>query len=74
MGFFGSSEEKEVDTTGTVNNNMVVNTVDVSSDEITTLLSILVVIKVIELLLYIYKSWRNGLKRRFGNGAGNNPI
>lgn len=68
MGLFSSkteTEEKVVDTTGNVNNNVVINgQVDVVSMEIVTLLWIICALKVIEFIYFLYtKCYRNMKKR-----------
>lgn len=66
MGFFGSSEEQTLESTGEVNNNVIVgNSVDVKSDEIVTLLTIIAVVKVVELLYIGVRSYQRHLKKKY---------
>lgn len=64
----GSSSKQQVsnENSGTVQNNISIEkTMEVHNRENTVLLSIICLIQIIELLLYIYKSFRRGLKRKF---------
>lgn len=75
MGWFGSSEEeteiKNVDTTGQVNNNVVIqnardNHHQVLLDEkILFATHLLVAMKVLEMLIYAFHSLRKAFKRRY---------
>lgn len=66
MGFFGSSEEQTLESTGEVNNNVIVaNPVDVQSDKITTLLTIITVLKVLEICYIGYKSFHRHMKKKY---------
>lgn len=50
-----STQEKSVDTTGNVNNNVIVdNEVPIVSKEIVLLLSAIVILQVFQLCMYIY--------------------
>lgn len=70
MGSSESREEKKtVDSTGTVNNNVVVNgEVDIYSTEIVILLGIICALKVIEFIYFIYQRHYKNIKKRFING------
>lgn len=67
MGSRTSSEEKKtVDTTGNVNNNVVIQEpVPVETQEIVILLSIITTIKIFELLIFLYKQHVKGIKKKF---------
>lgn len=65
----GSSESKEehktVDTTGNVNNNLVIGgEVDVFSIEIVILLGIICAIKIIEFVYFLYNQKYKKIKKR----------
>lgn len=65
MGGSTSSEKKTVDSTGTVNNNVVVNgEVDVSSLEIIILLGIICAIKILEFIYFVYGRHYHNIKKR----------
>lgn len=65
MGGSSSTEKKAVDTTGGVNNNIVVNgEVDVSSDEVVILLGIICAIKIMEFVYFIYRRHYQTIKKR----------
>lgn len=65
MGGTSSSEKKTVDSTGTINNNVVVNgEVDVTSLEIVILLGIICAIKIMEFIYFIYKRHYQNVKKR----------
>lgn len=65
MGGSTSSEKKTVDSTGAVNNNVVVNgEVDVSSFEIIILLGIICAIKIMEFIYFIYRRHYQNVKKR----------
>ena len=75
--FWDSSEEitKTVDTTGTVNNNVVVTEpIQVSDFEIEFILWTICIIKIIELGLFIYREHNRSLKRKYlmKNSSNNN--
>lgn len=67
MGLFTSkSEKKTVDSTGTVNNNVVIGgEVDVFSVEIVVLLGIICIIKMIEFIYFIYNRHYRRMKKHF---------
>lgn len=65
----GSSESKTdakaVDTTGNVNNNVVINDqVNVYSTEIIVLLGLICILKIIEFIYFIYTKHYHNLKKR----------
>lgn len=60
------TETKTVDSTGTLNNNLVIeNSVPVHNSEINILLYILVAIQIINLLLIIYREHQKNLKKKY---------
>lgn len=67
MGWFSSEEvDKTVDTTGTVNNNVIVSdTVDVHNDHIVTILYVLAILKIIEMLYVIFKVYNKQNKKKY---------
>lgn len=61
-------ESKTVDSSGTVNNNVVLNDpVPIMNNEIVILLWTICVIKVLELLLYVYREHYKNIKKRYAN-------
>lgn len=78
MGGSSSTEEqKEVDATGTINNNIVLKNTDtmnvVESTQFNTLILVAVIcgIKILELLLFIYFKHRRGLKKSYISSSKN---
>lgn len=67
MGLFSSkSEDKTIDTNGNVNNNVVVEeSVNIYSFEIIALLTIICIIKIIELACYLYVRHEKKIKRKY---------
>lgn len=58
------SETKTIDTTGNVNNNVVINDqVNIYSREITGLLAIICVLKIIEFIYFIYTKHYRRIKK-----------
>lgn len=71
----GASESKEehktVDTTGNVNNNVVIGgQVDVFSIEVVVLLGIICIIKMIELIYFVYSKIYHRMKKRIVERPG----
>lgn len=67
-------ENKQVDSTGAVNNNVVItgvtDTVEVENEVLITiayLLYVIVALKVIELLYYAFREYKKSLKKRYIN-------
>lgn len=60
----GTSSSKEVDSNGAVNNNVIIEeTMDQNANEITLLLAVICAIKVIEIMVFIYRIiYRQGKK------------
>lgn len=72
MGGGGSkhADVKSVDTAGAVNNNLVFNEpVPIYHRTLEILLWIICVVKVIELLLGIYKTHQKWMKKKYSNNA-----
>lgn len=67
MGGSGSSEEKKtVDSSGTVNNNVVISDpVEFYNKEIVCILWIILALKIMELILFFYREHRRGLKKKY---------
>lgn len=64
----GTTTSKEVDSTGPVNNNIILDTtstINTHSFEIVIMLAIVCAIKILELILFIYFKHRRGLKKSF---------
>lgn len=60
------SEEKTVDATGNVNNNVVIGgRVDIYSLDIIILLGIICILKIIEFVYFIYNKHYKKMKKRF---------
>lgn len=62
-----AAETKVADSTGTVNNNILLNPVPIQSREIVILLSIICGIKALELAMYVYREHKKFLKKRYVN-------
>ena len=66
MGIFGSSEEQTLESNGEVNNNVIVsNPVNVESEEIVTLLTIIVILKGMEMAYLLYKAFQRHYKKKY---------
>lgn len=65
----GSSSKQETENSGQVQNTISVNTISDTvhtyGTEIIMLLSAIVLIKILELFIFIYKSYRRQLRREF---------
>lgn len=58
--------EKSIDTTGTVNNSVIVdNEVPIVSKEIVILLSALLIIQLMQMCLHIYAQYTKKLKKKY---------
>lgn len=58
----------EASTNATLNNNVTIgHTVDVTSEEILTLLTIIAIIKLLELILHLYRTLARNLRRKYIN-------
>lgn len=81
MVFFGSSEErieeKTVDTTGTVNNNIILQEARDTHDQMRLNEKMLFVmytmctVEVIKLAMYVYCNFRRKMKKRYADQANN---
>lgn len=74
MGGSSSKEEQTVENSGAVQNNIHVQTrpMEVHNSENTILLGIICTIKILEMIIYLFKSFRRSLKRNLtvtNNGA-----
>lgn len=68
MGWFGDSNEdtKTVDSNGEVNNNVVIQErVDVFSAEITWMLGLLCILKLLEFGSYLYINHKRSMKKKY---------
>lgn len=64
MGFFGSSEETDIDNKGSVQNTISIGeTVATYGKELVILLGIISGIKIFEVTMYAYRTFRRSLKR-----------
>lgn len=69
MGGSSSKEEGKTENSGAVQNNITVGkTMEVHNTENSILLGIICAIKVLEILIYLYKSFRRSLKRNLNTG------
>lgn len=69
------STQKTIDSSGEVNNNVVINEPDAQSSQLFQLVVIswtICVIKIIEFLLFVYNRHQKQLKKKYNNKA-NNP-
>lgn len=61
-------ETKTVESTGHVNNNLVIQEpVPIQTDEIIILLCVIAVIKILELGIFVYKQHVKGIKKKYNN-------
>lgn len=68
-----NSKEEEIDTAGSVNNNIIIkDAVTVQSQEIMYLLIAGLVVKAIELLIFIYLKHRKHLRNKYSNNNNQN--
>lgn len=71
MGWFWGNDEgntSKVFTNTTLTNKVMIgHTVDVSSEELLWLLTIIAIIKVIELLLHLYRTLTRNMKKKYIN-------
>lgn len=76
MGGSSSKETQKVENSGAVQNNINIGkTMEVHNTENTLLLSIICCIKILEVLIYLYKAFRRGLKRKLEiRGHGNAAV
>lgn len=66
MGWFGSSEEDTIESTGTINNNVVIkDSVQIHNDELRTILYIIAGILIVGLIYKIFQIIRNSHKKRY---------
>lgn len=76
MGSWFSSSKKEtvktLDSTGQVNNNVIIHDdVKFQNMEMLVLLYVITIVKIIGLVLYIYKQHKKKLRREFVNQTNN---
>lgn len=65
MGGSDSKEEKTVDSTGVVNNNLVIeDTLNVKSDSIFIVLVSLLIIRIVEVLYFSVQTYRRNIKKK----------
>lgn len=68
----GAEESKQIDTSGNVNNNVILEgPIDVNHDKITILLSIMLIIQIISFGMKIFSTFRHSVKKRYVNQAPN---
>lgn len=71
MGWFWGSDESDttkVSTNATLNSNVTIgHTVDVTSEEILTLLIIITIVKVLGLTIHLYRTLARNMKRKYIN-------
>lgn len=75
MGIFGDSEETHIDQKGSIQTNIAfTESVTTYGNEVVILLGITTTIKVIEVIIFAYKTFRRNLKKKLnvrpGNGGG----
>lgn len=64
MGIFGSSEENEIDNKGQIQNTISIGeTVETYGNELVILLGIISGVKMFEVIMYAYRTFRRSLKR-----------
>lgn len=63
-------ETKTIESTGHVNNNLVIQeTEDVYSMEIVILLSVLCILKILEIGIYLYTKYKQQMKKKYTQAA-----
>lgn len=72
--FWDSEESKTVDTTGTVNNNVVVSNPIELHDNAYYLLVLLCVLKLIEVAYLLFSGYRRQLKKKLLKTQANNHL
>lgn len=72
MGGSQSTEEKNVETHGTVNNNLTLVPTNTRLTDIEIILLVLCGIRVVEMIIYIYISHLRRLRRKYTQRPGNN--
>lgn len=69
-----TKETKTIDTTGNVNNNVVINDqVNIYSQEITGLLAVICVLKIIEFIYFIYTKHYRHIKKHINTQKQSPP-
>lgn len=64
MGIFGSSEENDIDNKGSIQSTISIGeTVETYGNELVIMLSIISGIKILEVMVYFYRTFRRNLKR-----------
>ena len=67
MGIWSS---EEVETTGQITTNIALEeTIDGNSNELTTLVGIICIIKVLELIVFVYKTWIKTIRKKYEGRA-----
>lgn len=72
MGGSQSSEKKEVETNGSVNNNLTLAPTESKLTYIEILLLVLCAMRLIEMVIYVYVSHLRRIRRRYTQRTGNN--
>lgn len=78
MGLFGDSEENNIDQKGSIQNNIsFTESVTHYGNEVVILLGIIAAVKIFEIIIFVYKTFRRNLKRKLidkpKNDARTNP-
>lgn len=76
MGWFGSpsvEEKKTVESSGAINNNVMLSgePVNIISIELTILVAILVILRIIEFGYFLYRSHQRQLKKKYTSSTFN---
>lgn len=70
MAIFGSSEENDIDNKGQIQNTISIGeTVATYGNELVILLGIIAGIKIFEVLMYAYRTFRRSIKRAINDRA-----
>lgn len=73
MGIFGDSEENDIDQKGSIQNNIsFTESISTYGNEVVILLGIIAAIKIFEVIIYSYKTFRRNLKKKLATKPGNN--
>lgn len=73
----GKNQSKKIESTGTVNNNVILtntDTVNVYSQELVFLMAALVALKILEIIIFMYLKHKRHLKKDYMNRGGSSPA
>lgn len=69
MGSFWSTENKKVETTGNISNNVVLEgPIDIVNTELLTMIGVICMVKIVELMYLCFRTYQKSMKKRYLNG------